>query len=265
MMDVSRFAQNRVFERLARAGYVMSGLLHLILGYLAIRIAFGNGGGDADPSGALAAVAGQRGGDVAMWVAAAAFLFMGLWRLVETALGRSTDPKAQSAVAEASDRGKALSLAVAYFAFAYSAWGFARGAGQSSARQNATMSARLMQSVVGTVALIVAGVVIVVVGVYHVHKGVTRGFLDDLKVPSNDVILRVGVLGYVAKGLTIAVAGALVIVAACRSKPEEASGLDAALKTLGAQPYGMALLLLAALGIITYGLYCFVMARHTKM
>ena len=43
-----QIAQNSVFERVARAGYVVSGLLHVIIGYLAIRIALGIGGGSAD-------------------------------------------------------------------------------------------------------------------------------------------------------------------------------------------------------------------------
>ncbi len=64
-------AQNSVFERFARGGYVVSGLLHLIIGYLAIRIALGVGGGTADQSGALAALAAKPGGVVALWVAAA--------------------------------------------------------------------------------------------------------------------------------------------------------------------------------------------------
>ena len=50
-----------------------------------------------------------------------------------------------------------------------------------------------------------------------------------------------------------------------RSEPNTATGLDGALKTLGAQPYGAALLTAAGLGIITYGLYSFAMARYTKM
>ena len=53
----TQMAQNSVFERFARAGYVVSGLLHLTIGYLAIRIALGSGVGNADQSGALAAVA----------------------------------------------------------------------------------------------------------------------------------------------------------------------------------------------------------------
>ena len=128
----TQIAQNSVFERFARAGYVVSGLLHLTIGYLAIRIALGSGGGNADQSGALAAVAAKPGGIVALWVAVVAFLTMALWRLVETALGRSTDPKSQGAASEVLDRAKAFALAVVYFALAYSTFGFARGAGKST-------------------------------------------------------------------------------------------------------------------------------------
>jgi uncharacterized protein DUF1206 len=260
----TQVAQNSVFERFARAGYVVSGLLHLTIGYLAIRIALGSGGGSADQSGALAAVAAKPGGIVALWVAVVAFLVMALWRLVETALGRSTDPKSQGAPSEVLDRAKAFALAVVYFAFAYSTFGFARGAGKSTGAQNSGISARLMHTGAGTIALI-AGMAIVAVGGYHVYKGASRTFLDDLKGTSSDLVRRLGMVGYIAKGLVIAGAGILVIIAASRSEPNKATGLDGALKTLGAQPYGAALLIVAGLGIITYGLYSFAMARYTKM
>jgi Domain of Unknown Function (DUF1206) len=263
-MTATELAQNSLFERFARAGYVVSGLLHLIIGYLAIGVAFGEGG-TADQSGALAALATKPGGKPALWVAAAALLVLGLWRLVETAVGRSTDPKSQSSSSEALDRAKAFGLAVVYLGFAYSAFGFATGTGKSSSDQNTAMSARLMQSTGGSIALIAAGVCIVAVGGYHVYKGASRSFLDDLKGKSGNLVRRLGVVGYVGKGLVVAGAGALVVVAASRSEPHKATGLDGALKTLGAQPYGAALLVAAGLGIITYGFYSFAMARLTKM
>ena len=123
-----------------------------------------------------------------------------------------------------------------------------------------------MQTGAGTIALIAAGVIIVAVGAYHVYKGgASRNFVDDLKGNSSDLVRRLGTVGYIAKGLVIAGAGVLVIVAASRSQPNKATGLDGALKTLGAQPYGAALLIVAGLGIITYGLYSFAMARYTKV
>ena len=220
----TQMAQNSMFERLARAGYVVSGLLHLIIGYLAIRIALGVGSGTADQSGALAALAAKPGGIVALWVAVVALVVTGLWRLVETVLGRSNDPKSQGASSEVLDRVKAFALAVVYFAFAYSAFGFARGAGKSTGAQNSGMSARLMQTGAGTIALIAAGVIIVAVGAYHVYKGASRNFVDDLKGNSSDLVRRLGTVGYIAKGLVIAGAGVLVIVAASRSQPNTATG-----------------------------------------
>ena len=261
----TQIAPNSVFERFARAGYVVSGLLHLTIGYLAIRIALGVGGGTADQSGALAALAAKPYGIVALWAAVVALVVMGLWRLVETALGRSTDPKSQGASSEVLDRAKAFALAVVYLAFAYSAFGFARGAGKSTGKQNSDISARLMQTGAGMIALIAAGVIIAAVGGYHIYKGASRKFLDDLKGRSSDLVRRLGMVGYIAKGLVIVGAGVLVIVAVSRSEPKTATGLDGALKTLGAQPYGAALLIAAGLGIITYGLYSFAMARYTKM
>ncbi|BBY41083.1 membrane protein [Mycobacterium mantenii] len=264
-LTATQIAQNSFFERLARAGYLVSGLLHLAIGYLAVRIAFGSGAGSADQSGALAAVAGKPGGIVALWVAVFAFLVLALWRLVETCLGRSTEAKSQGATAEVLDRAKAFALAVVYFALAYSTIGFARGGGKSTGDQNAAMSARLMQTGAGTMGLIAAGIIIVAVGGYHVYKGASRNFLDDLKGNASKLVRRLGMVGYIAKGLVIAGTGVLVVVAASRAEPSTTTGLDGALKTLGAQPFGAALLIAAGLGIITYGLYSLAMARYTKM
>jgi hypothetical protein len=122
-----------------------------------------------------------------------------------------------------------------------------------------------MRTGAGTAALIVGGVVIVAVGGYHVYKGARQTFLDDLKGRSSDLVRRLGTVGYIVKGLAIAGAGGLVIIAVSRTDPNHATGIDGALKTLGAQPYGAALLIGAGLGIITYGMYSFAMARYTKM
>ena len=266
MTDTAReIAQHSSFEHVARAGYVVRGLLHIIIGYLAVRIALGTGGGSADQSGALAALSTKPGGIVALWAAVVALVIMALWRLAETALGRSTDPKSQGAMPELLDRVKAFALAVVYFGFAYSTFGFASGAGKSTGEQNSGLSARLMQTGSGTVVLVVGGAIIVAVGGYHVYKGASHSFLNDLNGTSSTLVRRLGVIGYIAKGLVIVGAGVLVIVAASLSQPDKATGLDAALKALGAQPYGAILLLIAGLGIVTYGLYSFAMARYAKM
>ena len=56
-----------------------------------------------------------------------------------------------------------------------------------------------MQTGAGTIALIAVGVIIVAVGGYHIYKGASHNFLDDLKGRSSDLARRLGMLGYVAK------------------------------------------------------------------
>ncbi|WP_405166359.1 DUF1206 domain-containing protein [Nocardia sp. NBC_01499] len=260
-----QIAQNGVFERFARAGFVMTGIVHLIIGYIAIRIALGGPGGTADQSGALAELASKPGGIVVMWIGVVAFVLMGLWRLAEAAFGSASKPDADSKKSEAFRRVKAVALAVIYFSFALSAFGFARGRGKSSSQQSAGTTGRLMQNTAGTIVLVIAGLIVIGVGGYHVYKGIGKKFLKDLEGNTGDLVRRLGMAGYIAKGLAVAAIGLLVILAVSQSEPDKAAGLDGALKTLGAQPYGLILLIVAGLGIITYGLYSFVMARYAKM
>ncbi|PRC50637.1 hypothetical protein C6A85_68365, partial [Mycobacterium sp. ITM-2017-0098] len=58
---VNRATESRTVEWIARAGYPVNGLLHLLIAYIIVRIAFGLGG-EADQTGALATLAAQRGG-----------------------------------------------------------------------------------------------------------------------------------------------------------------------------------------------------------
>ncbi|MFE6861213.1 DUF1206 domain-containing protein [Nocardia sp. NPDC057668] len=263
--SVERMAQHPNFARFARAGFVMSGIVHLFIGYLAIRLALGNGGGTADQSGAMAELAATPGGGVALWIGVVAFTLMALWRLTEAVFGKASEPQADSKKSEAVHRIKAAAVAVIYFGFALTAFGFARGRGKSSSGESKSLTARLMENTAGTALLIIGGAVIIGVGGYHVYKGATRRFLKDLKGTPSKLVQRLGTAGYIAKGLAIGAVGALVILAVSQSDPDKASGLDGALKTLGAQPYGATLLVAAGLGIITYGLYNIVMARLAKM
>ncbi|WP_020109903.1 DUF1206 domain-containing protein [Nocardia sp. 348MFTsu5.1] len=266
---VDRATDSPLFEKAARAGHVVSGLLHLLIAYIIFRIAFGSGG-NADQSGALATVTDKPGGKLVLWIAAVAFVAMALWRIAEMIIGpHPSEPDSgqdnSSDKSELFDRAKAAGLAILYFAFAYSAVQFAVGSGKSSGKQNAGLSAKLMENTAGKALLIVVGLIIIAIGGYHVYKGVTKKFLDDLKTSGSSVVTPLGVVGYTAKGLVLVGAGILVIVATINSDPSKATGIDGAVKTLGEAPFGQFLLVLAGLGIAAYGLYCFAMARYARM
>ena len=163
------------------------------------------------------------------------------------------------------DRLKALALAGVYIAFTWTTFQFASGSGESSGQQNAGMSARLMENVFGKAALVLIGLIVIGVGGYHVYKGVSKNFLDDLEGHQSKLVERLGIAGYVAKGIALIGAGGLVVAAVFTSDPSKATGIDGAIKTLGAQPFGRFLLILAGVGIGLYGLYAFVLARRAQM
>ena len=74
-----------VIERGARLGFALAGLLHLLIGWIALQIAWGGDGGeDADQSGALTMLAETPAGPVLLWVAVVGFVLLELLHLTET-------------------------------------------------------------------------------------------------------------------------------------------------------------------------------------
>lgn len=261
---IDRATDSSAFEYTARAGFAASGVLHLLVAYIILQIAFGSGG-NADQSGALATLAGQPGGPVMLWLAAIGLVALGLWRVAEAVIGAKPGESGGFGDNSAWKRAKALGLAIVNFAIAFSAARFATGGGQSSGQQNAGFSAQLMQTGWGKFMLIAAGLAVLVVGGYHVYKGISKKFFKDLRVSGGTGITIVGVSGYAAKGAVLAGAGLLVIIATSRADPAKASGLDAAVKTLGEAPFGKFLLVVAAAGIAAFGVYSFIRSHHGRM
>jgi hypothetical protein len=262
---VRRATGERSAQIAARAGYVISGIVHLLIAYLIVRVALGDRA-NADQTGALTTLAHTTGGFATLWAVAAALVPLMLWRLAETIVGlhpaeQRRDPRDFRVV----NRLKAFGLALVYAAVAVTAVQFALGRRRSSAAQDAGLSARLMQSTPGKALLIVVGIIVVAIGSYYAFKGASRRFLNDLTVTPGRTLTALGICGYVAEGIVLAFAGVLVIVASLRVDPSKATGLDGAVKAFGQAPFGTALILLAATGFAAYGLYSFALSRYSRM
>lgn len=263
---VNGATDSRTVRVIARAGYPVSGLLHLLIAYMIGRIALGRSG-EADQTGALATLAAQGGGVLSLWVVAIGLFALAMWRLAETVLGLHPGEctyadKRHSPVV---NRLKAFGLAVVYFAIAVTAIQFALGAGRRGSERAAGLSARLMQSDGGRVILVVTGLVIAAIGGYIVYKGASRKFLEDLTVPGGRLITALGICGHVAEGVVLFAAGVSVIGATYLSDPARATGLDGAVKAMARNDLGSAILIAAATGFAAYGFYSFALARYSRM
>lgn len=261
---VARTTRNsRVFHFLARLGFVVSGLLHAVIGAIAIRIATGAVGDEADQSGAFSQLAANPGGEVLLWLAVIGLTALGLWLVVSAVVNPGL--RGRKRVTQAlGDLGKA----VVYFVIAFTALTFARGGTTNSAASTRSMSAKLLAAPGGVLLLFLIGVAVVAVGVYLILKGASRRFKRDIRMPRGDIrtaTVVLGVFGYVAKGVALGVVGALFIGAALTANPSDATGLDGGLKALVALPFGMVILIAVGIGFIAYGLYSLVRARLARL
>lgn len=263
--DAAEKASNsRVFVAIARAGFAVSGVLHVLIGIIAIQLAFGESK-DADKGGAMSQLSAQPAGSVLLWVGAAACLALGLWQLSEVVFGyRELEKKKKL--------GRKLSAAgqgAVFFALAFWFASYAVGNRKESSESSSGTSAKIMEMPGGSVILLLVGAGIAVTGVVFVVRGFMRSFAKVLGLPAAKSLRRgilvLGAVGYVAKGVSLALVGILVIVATLQSDPEKSTGLDGALKAVREQPYGVYLLTAVGIGLGCYGLYMIAKSRFVEM
>ncbi|MGV8886002.1 MAG: DUF1206 domain-containing protein [Microbacteriaceae bacterium] len=247
---------------LARAGFAVNGLVNAVIGVIAISIAV-RGGGSADQSGAFSAIAANPGGLIALWAIAIVIAALGIWFVFGAFLVHEDDTKKRVAkIAVAAGKG------LTYLALASAAVSFAVGAGKDSSQQSETLTATLLATPGGVILIVLIGLVLCGIGAYMVHKGVTRGFEEDIVMPSGTAATGVrglGIAGYVARGIALFMVGVLFVVAAFTSDADKASGLDGALKALAQLPFGQIILVVVGLGFIAYGVYSVARAKLAKL
>lgn len=263
--SAARAAKNSTAVRvLARAGFAASGLVHILIGIIAISIAFGSTSEHADQSGALGELAQAPGGMFLLWAAAISLAALGIWHLLSALLDRSAAAGRDRAVHIV----KNASKGVVYIVLAFTAGVFASGSSASSSQSTTSLTADLMSAPAWIVAIVAIGLVMLGVAGYLVFKGATKRFERDLNIPSGTVgtVVRVlGTVGYIARGIALAAVGILFLVAAATHDPQQSSGLDGALKSLVDLPFGVALLTVVGAGWIAYGVYAFFRARFARL
>lgn len=263
---VSRAANSKSLELLARGGFIAYGAIHLMFAWLALQVAFGGSTGETDQSGALTAIAKQPAGEFLVIAIIIGMVAMAVWQAFEAAIGES-GPQDRGAVAERVVSG---CRTVLYLYFAYLGYKVVSGAKASQSQSQQSSASSMMDSGGGRFLVGLAGVVVAGVGVGLVVYGLTKQFEKHLNTGQMDpsvrrTVQRLGTAGYTTKGIAYAIAGALIVSAAVTYDPEKAGGLDSALKALVGTPWGPWLLGLVALGIACFGVYCFFQVKYRKV
>ena len=250
---------------LGRFGWLAVGASFALVGVLALKLAFGEGGSATSREGALARVASESFGKVLLILLAIGFAGYALWRFVEALLDRSNEGDRPKGLAK---RAKSLGIGVVYAGLTFTAIKIlaGSGAGASQNREARKTTAEILSWPKGTWIVGFAGLCLIAAGLTNGYRGVTQKFAESWKTGEMSAAarrwaVRIGTVGWLARMVVFGLIGVFLIKAALEYDPQDAIGLDGALQKLAQQSYGSWLLGLVAVGLIAYALYCLVEAR----
>ncbi|WP_181774956.1 DUF1206 domain-containing protein [Amycolatopsis pittospori] len=259
---------NKAVQVIGRVGMACYGLVYLLIGYLAARIAFGGGGQEADGRGAVAEVGSTPLGGVLLWALAAGLVAYGLWQGLQAAVGYTwyEKPRRRTMKRVTSGVRCLVGLSLGFYAGRLAAGAGDQGSGDQKQQE---FTASLLALPAGPFLVIVVAVIVLGVAVASVVNAVRRNFLNDLDLSSlpkgtQRWVERLGRIGYAARGVVFGVVAVLIGIAALTVDPSRSGGLDAALRTLAAQPFGTVLLVVVAVGVAAFGAYCVGAARAQR-
>lgn len=245
----------------ARAGIAVHGLVYVLIGALAIALALGGHRGETDSHGALDELSAHTGGWTLLLAIAIGLAVYALWQLSRVFVtGSGAQERAEAAFSVVFNG--ALSASAIHV--------LASGHASNQSRTQQDWTARVMGHTDGRWLVALVGAIVIIVGGVISYRGLKRSFADDLDLRRADpviekLVLTLGLVGTVARGVVVALAGVLLVVAAVQFNPSKARGLDGALRALRDTSLGPWLLLLVAAGLVMFGVYGLFEARFRRL
>jgi hypothetical protein len=253
---------------LARSGLSAKGVSYGLVGALAFKLALGDGGKATSRQGALQALAQHTFGKVVLGLLAFGLAGYAIWRFVQAVAERGEGDDKEK-LKTWGKRAGYVGRGLIYASLTFSALKILFG-GESNQSQNEKAhqtTATVFDWPAGRWLVGAAGIVIVGVGLWNVYRGISKKFEDKWRTGEMGRRARtwggrVGVVGHLARGVVFGLIGIFVTKAAIEYDPNDAIGLDGALRKLADASYGPYLLGVTAAGLVCYGVYCLVDARY---
>ncbi|TFV63783.1 DUF1206 domain-containing protein [Geodermatophilus sp. DF01-2] len=256
-----------VLEAVARVGLVAYGVLHLLIGWLAVQLALGSTHTDADQTGALQTVAATPGGTALLWLIGVGLFSLALWQAGEVLLWWHglLDPQHRWRTAFVCAR--CLAKAAVYAVLGFTGLLFAFGLEYEADERLRELTGETLGIPGGAALVLTVAVGVVAVGVYTLVRGLTGGFMKDIDLPAapdrwEPLIEALGRVGYMAKGIAFGLVGVLLWRAATTADVSTATGLDGALTAIASVSAGPWLLGAVAAGFAAFGVYALARARY---
>jgi hypothetical protein len=260
MRTVSR--KNLVW--IARIGFVGRGVVFLILGGVALWAALSDRTLPVGTAGAMNAVVSQPAGGLLGLAIAIGLLCFAALRMIE----------AIDDVYDYGDdwHGWMQRGALAAAGLFYTALGILGASivltGQYAKPDDAQVrdwTAWALEMPWGTWLVALAGGIVAAIGIGLAVAGFRKKFASRLrKEEGSRIVIALGVVGFLARSVVFVLMGCFLLFAAWHADPDEALGFSGALRLLRGEPYGQAMLLAAAAGLIAFGTFGVAEARYGR-
>jgi hypothetical protein len=253
---------------MVRAGFVARGITYGVVGALALALALGAGtlGASASQQGALALIARDWPGKLALIVIAAGLLAYALWKLSQGVLGRGPEGGGGHGLI---DRVGGVGGGIAYLVFFAVAIRTLTGDGGSSGHPSHT-AAGVLGWPGGPVLVGLAGGALVAISAYQIHDAVTGKFAREARTQrmssqERQVFMLMGRIGLTARSLVFVLIGYFLIRTAFEFNPRTAVGVDGALSRLHQQALGPWLVGVVAFGLLIFATFSLFEARFRRL
>jgi fumarate reductase subunit D len=233
----------------ARAGLASQGVLYIVVGMLALNIVFGDDA-QADQRGAIAAVRAQPFGKVLLLVLTVGVALHAAWRVSKAI--RSDD----ETIKRLADGARGLMYAGFTIVCAKALFDADESGGGGTTERKAT--GKVLDLPAGRALVLIAGLGVLGAGIWQWRQPFSQRFVEKLRLAGlseawRRMITVLGTIGFVARGIALALIGWFLIDSAIDEAPSKAGGLDQALHALAADhPWR---LLVVAVGLLAFGAF----------
>lgn len=260
-------------EKLARAGYFAKGVVYTLVGVLGIQAALGQKTGEqATSTGALQTIVEEPLGKFFLVVIAVGLVGYAIWKLVQAVL----DPENHEDESTLERLVRRIFYAVSGILHGYLAWrAFAILSGSEAGEQSSASGAEekastLLSEPAGAVLLGFGALLILGYGLYELYQAWKIRFderfaLEEVSPGWRKWVITLSRIGTGARGVVFSLIGFYLLQAAIQGDPDQAIGIEGALKKMENWGGGPWLAVAVAAGLLMYGVFVFLKGRYRRI
>ena len=259
MTPEARSAEGVIPERLARFGFLARGIVYLLIGGIAARVAILQRGRATGPAGALARILTGTGGRLVLWIVVAGLFAFVLFRVTQSV--RTRRPLLLVGYAGSAIGGLVLAVTALRVLLHFGSGGGEAGLHDLGARILSHAGGRVALGLGGAIAAVAGGVQAVRALLGKLPADFTAAILPRAPQKWASALARVGVF---AHGVVVVVIGYSIFRTGLHANPHELAGTSGALRTVQAGGGGPTPFALVAAGLIAYGVSLLVLAASRR-